>query len=120
MQHTQFNYRSFAVGAALVVVLLFAGKSAFSEGVSARGKPDPVLTDNPSGACNPELGQADLVNGTDVDGEAVAPATLSSGPIPMRGEIEVPLRAKGGRAPAYVAVDGARLDPLLNPHSSCK
>lgn len=120
MQQTQFNYRSLALGAALLVVLVFAGKTAFSEGVSARGKPDPLLTDNPSGDCAPELGQADLVNGTDVDGKAVAPATLSSGAIPLRGQIEVPLRARGGRAPAYVAVDGAKLDPLLNPHSSCQ
>jgi hypothetical protein len=119
VQYTQLNYRILTVGAALLLVLVFAGKSAFSEGVSARGKPGSILTDNPSGACDPELGQADLVNGTDVDGQAVAPATLASGPIPLRGQIEVPLRAKGGRAPAYVAVDGAKLDPLLNPKSAC-
>jgi hypothetical protein len=120
VQYTQLNYRSLSVGAVLVVLLVFAGKSAFSEGVSARGKPDPLLTDNPSGACAPELDRADVVNGTDVDGQAVAPANLASGPIPLRGQIEVPLRARGGRPPVYVAVDGAKLDPLLNPRSACK
>ena len=120
MQQAQFNYRAMSVGAALFVALVFAGKSAFSEGLSDRGKPNSILNDKMSGPCAPELGQADLVNGTDVDGNSVAPANLASGPIPLRGQIEVPLKAPRGRAPAYVAVDGAKLDPLLNPKSSCQ
>jgi hypothetical protein len=120
VQHTQLNYRTFGLGAALLVVLVFAGKSAFSEGLSARGKSPPILTNNPTGSCDPELAQADLVPGTDVDGYPVAGADLPSGPIPYRGQIEVPLKARHGRAPAYVVVDGAKLDPLLNPASACK
>jgi hypothetical protein len=105
-------------------VLVFAGKSAFSEGFSARGKSPPILTNNPAGnltgSCDPELAEADLVPGADVDGNPVAGADLPSGPIPYRGQIQVPLKARHGRAPAYVAVDGAKLDPLLNPASACK
>lgn len=119
MQHTQLNYRTLGLGAALFVVLVFAGKSAFSEGVAARGKPNAILTDSPAGPCDPALGQAELVPGTDVDGNPVSPADLASGPVPFKGQIEVPLKARAGRAPAYVAVDGAKLDPLFNP-PSCK
>ena len=120
MQHAQLNYRMLGLGAALLVVLVFAGKSSFSEGVSARGKSGGILTDNLSGPCDPQLGQAELMNGTDVNGNPVTPADLAGGPVPLRGQIEVPLQAKPGRAPAYIAVDGSKLDPLLNPQSSCK
>jgi hypothetical protein len=120
VQHTQLNYRIPGFGAALFVMLVFAGKAAFSEGVAARGNPDSILTDSPAGPCDPELSQAELVPGTDVDGNPVAPADLASGPVPLKGQIEVPLKAQGGRAPAYVAVDGAKLDPLLNPKASCR
>ena len=120
MQHTQLNYRTLALGAALILMLIFAGKSAFSEGMADRAKPDPILMGNSPGPCDPQLAQADLVGGTDVDGNPVAPADLSSAPVPFRGQIEVPLKPKPGRAPAYVAVDGSKLDPLLNPPSSCK
>lgn len=120
-QRAQLNYRALSLGAALLGVLVFAGNSAFSQGVAARHKPAPLLTDAPAGACNPDLDQPDIVDGTDVDGHPVAPATLSNGPIPFKVQIEVPLKTgRTGRMPAYVAVDGAKLDPLLNPQSSCK
>jgi hypothetical protein len=108
------------LGAALVVLLVFAGKTAFSQGILAQGKPDAILTDSLNGPCDPELGQADLVPGTDVNGNPVAPADLESAPLPFKGQIAVPLKGKPGRAPAYVTVDGSKLDPLLGPQSSCK
>jgi hypothetical protein len=119
VQHTQLNYRTLGLGAALLVVLVFAGKSAFSEGLSAREKSPPILTNNTTGSCDPELAQADLVPGTDVDGNPVAGVDLPTGPIPYPGQIAVPLRARAGRSPAYVTVDGAKLGPLLNPASAC-
>jgi hypothetical protein len=114
-----------ALGAALVTVLVFAGKSAFSDGILDSGKPGSILTDSQTGPCTPDLAGADVVNGTDVDGDAVPQADLARGSIPMGGQIAVPLGprkagASTARAPAYVAVDGAKLDPLLNPKSSCK
>ena len=120
MQHTQLNYRMLGLGAALVLLLVFAGKTAFSQGILARGKPDAILTNSLNGPCEPELGQADLVPGTDMDGKPVAPADLGSAPVPLKGQIAVPLKGRSGRAPAYVMVDGSKLDPLLNQHPSCK
>ena len=117
MQHTQGNYRSAALGALLVVMLLFAGKSAFSAGIANRGKPDPILTGTADGPCDPRLAQPDLIPGTDVEGHRVAPADIPNGPIPFQGQLPVPL--KQGHAPAYVAVDGKTPDSLLNPNSAC-
>jgi hypothetical protein len=101
-------------------MLVFAGKSAFSQGAAARGKPDPILTDNPSGPCDPKLDQADLTPGRDGDGNRVTPADLPGAPITFKGQIAVPLKAASGVAPAYVTVDGSKLDGLLNPKPACK
>ena len=123
VQHTQQNYRTLAIGVALVMTMVFAAKTAFSAGISDRGKPDailgggPILSGSAPGPCEPELDQAELVGGTDADGKPVAPADLATGPIPLTGQIAVPLKARRGRAPAYVTVDGAKLDPLFNPPS---
>ena len=122
MQHTQVNYRSAALGILLVVALVLAAETAFSAGIADRGKPDPILTDEADGPCDPQLGQPDLTPGTDVAGHQVASANIQTGPIPMQGQILVPLKSgqNNRRPPAYVAVDGKKLDPLLNPPSSCK
>jgi len=117
VQHTQVNYRSGALGALLVVVLLFAGKSAFSAGIADRSKPDPILTGQADGPCDPQLAQPNLTPGTDVEGHQVAPADIQNGPIPFQGQLPVPL--KQGHAPAYVAMDGKTPDSFLNPKSAC-
>lgn len=117
MQHTQGNYRSAALGALLVVVLVFTAKSAFSAGIANRGKPDPILTGQADGPCDPRLAQPNLTPGTDVEGHQVAPADIQNSPIPFQGQLPVPL--KQGQGPAYVAVDGKTPDSLLNPKSAC-
>ena len=119
MQHTQVNYRSAALGALLVVVLVFAANSAFSARIADRGKPDPILTGQADGPCDPQLAQPDLIPGTDVEGHQVASADIQNGPIPLQGQLLVPLKQGQGRAPAYVAVDGKKLDSFLNPKSAC-
>ena len=117
MQHTQGNYRSAALGALLVVVLVFTAKSAFSAGIANRGRPDPILTGQADGPCDPRLAQPNLTPGTDVEGHQVAPADIQNSPIPFQGQLPVPL--KQGQGPAYVAVDGKTPDSLLNPKSAC-
>ncbi len=122
MQHTQGNYRRAALRALLVVVLVFAAKSAFSAGIADRGKPDPILTGAADGPCDPQLAQPDLTPGTDVQGHQVASADIQNGPIPFQGQVAVPLKPAPGRGgnSAYVMVDGKKLDPLLNPKPACR
>jgi hypothetical protein len=103
----------------LVVMLFFAAKTAFSAGIAERGKPDPLLSGTADGPCDPALDRPDLVPGTDAQGHQVASADIQTGPIPLQGQVLVPL--KGGKGPpAYVAVDGKKLDPLLNPKPACR
>ena len=123
MQHTQVNYRTAAIGVFLVLAFVFAAETAFSAGIADRDKPDPLLSGAADGPCDPAMGQADLTPGTDVQGHQVASADIQTGPVPLQGQILVPLKSGQGRrgsAPAYVAVDGKKLDPLLNPPPSCK
>jgi hypothetical protein len=115
MQRAQFNYRTLAAGVALFGALIFAGNSAFSAGVADRGGPDPLLTDNPAGPCQPDLAGPDLADGTDVDGHPVAPANLASGPIPLKGDIEVPLKAPRGRAPGLCRLEWQQARPAAEP-----
>lgn len=124
MQHTQVNYRIAAFGALLVVSLVFCGNSAFSAGITGQVKPDPILTGEADGPCDPQLGQPELTPGTDVEGHQVASADIQTGPVPLEGQILVPLKSgqRGRRpsAPAYVTVDGKKLGPLLNPKPACR
>jgi hypothetical protein len=120
VQHTQENYRGAVVAAFLVVALVFAGKPAFSAGITERDKPDPILTGEADGPCDPQLAQPEFVPGTDVEGHQVASADIQTAPVPLQGRILVPLKSGQGGNPAYVAVDGKKLDPLLNPKTACK
>ena len=119
MQHTQENYRKAVASALLVVAVIFGAKTALSAGISDRGKPDPILSDPKDGPCDPALDQPDLTPGTDVEGHQVASANVENGPLPMQGQVLVPLKGPRGRAPSYVTVDGKKLDPLLNPKPAC-
>jgi hypothetical protein len=117
------NYHAALVATLLVVGLVLHARAAFPAGIVAGpGKPDPILAPPADGPCDPALDQPDLASGTDVEGHQVAPADLQTGPIPLQGQIMVPLRpARGhGGNSAYVAVDGKKLDPLLNPKPPCR
>jgi hypothetical protein len=119
MQHAQVNYRAIAIGILLVVSMVFAGKSAFSAGIAERGKSEPILSGEADGPCDPQLGQPELTPGTDVEGHQVASADIQTGPVPVQGQILIPLKSGRRDSPAYVAVDGKKLDPLLNPKPAC-
>ena len=120
MQHTQGNYRSAALGALLVVALVFAGKSAFSAGIADRGKPDPILTGSgPTAPATPPLAQPDLTPGTDVEGHQVASADIQNGPIPFQGQVAVPLKPGPPAGRQFRLCHGGRQEagPALNPAS---
>jgi hypothetical protein len=58
----------------------------------------------------------------DAEGRAVPRADIGAAPVPVPDTVYVPLRGAGrgpagrGRGgPPYAAIDGKRLDPLLNP-----
>jgi hypothetical protein len=109
------------IGTLLVVALVLHAKTAFPAGIADRNRPDPLLDAPVNGPCEAALDQPDLVAGTDVEGHPVAPADLAHDPVPLEGQIMVPLkpaRGRGGNS-AYVAVDGKKLDPLLNPKPPC-
>ena len=113
------NFSLALIGTLLVVGLVFPHKAAFSQGISASAKPDPILSPPSDGPCDPALDQPDLAAGTDVEGHQVASADIQNGPVPLNGQIMVPLKQGRGRNPAYVTLDGKKLDPLLNPKPAC-
>ena len=119
MQHTQENYRSAAIASLLVVAMVFAGNPAFSAGIADPSKPDPILTGEVDGPCDPQLAQPELTPGTDVEGHQVASADIQAAAIPLQGQVLVPLKSGQNGNPAYVTLDGKKLDPLLNPKPAC-
>ena len=117
MQQTQFY---FARVSALLVLLAAAPAAA---GTMAKPhQPDPLLDGGPASPC---MAGPDYQAGVDVNGHAVAPADEQASRVPVPDEIAVPLhsgqraarrgRSAPGDAVPYVALDGRRLDPLLNP-----
>lgn len=132
VQHTQYNF----MRAAVIVTALLAANTALAGRIVHPSKPDPILD---GGATHPCLVGPDLVPGMDVTGQPVVPADVAAGPVPLPDQVLVPLAAgpqrqgsgRGrGRAPVtgqsngqsnglggspYVALEGRRLAPLLDP-----
>jgi hypothetical protein len=119
VQHTQENNRGTILTALLVVALVFAANPAFAAGIADPSKPDPILTGEADGPCDPGLAQPELTPGTDVEGHQVASADIQTAPVPLQGQILVPLKSGQKGNPAYVTVDGKKLGPLLNPKPPC-
>ena len=118
MQQTQYY---FAKLSALLVLLAAAPAAA---GTMAKPhQPDPLLDGGPTSPC---MAGPDYQAGVDVNGHPVVPADEQASRVPVPDQIAVPLHSgqRAGRpghsvpgqpdAP-YVALDGRRLDPLLNP-----
>ena len=121
MQHAQFY---FARLGALLALLAAAPAAA---GTMTK-QPDPLLDGGPTSPC---MTGPDYAAGVDVNGRAVAPADEQASRVPVPDEIAVPLHSGQAQAPRhgrpnaassaqlgnspYVALDGRRLDPLLNP-----
>ena len=111
MQHSQFNFVWHGTNGLVVIMLLIALTPAFA------AKPDPLLDDGPTVPC---AARPDYAAGIDVHGNAVVPADAGAQHIPVPGTVMVPLSGNGqgqgaGRNSAYVALDGKKLDALVNP-----
>lgn len=105
---------------ALLVAALLSSPLGAAAGTRAPSAATDPLLNPPEGPCAELAAGADYTAGTDADGHPVAPADLGAGPVPVPGDIAMPLPAGGGRRgrvgdPAYVHLDGRALAPLLNP-----
>ena len=118
MQHAQFN----VVKLSALLVLLIAAPAAAGTMAKPR-QPDPLLDGGPTSPC---MAGPDYQAGVDVNGHPVVPADEQASRVPVPDQIAVPLHSgqravrRGRSAPGqpdapYVALDGRRLDPLLNP-----
>ena len=107
MQHLQFNFVWRGTNALAVILLLVALSPAFA------ATPDPLLDDGPTTAC---AARPDYSGGMDVHGNPVVPADVGAQKVPVPGTVMVPLHGNGsGQNSAYAALDGKKLDRLVNP-----
>ncbi len=116
----KFNFVLFGTILLLIAAPAVAGTPA--------SQPDPLLDGGPVSPC---MAGPDYEPGLDVNGRPVVPADAQASRIPMPDEIAVPLHSGQARGPRhgrpgaaspaqpgnspYVALDGRRLEPLLNP-----
>ena len=116
MQQKQYY---FACRAALFSALILAFSPP--SGLRAASAADPLLQGGPVDPCQ---AGADYVPGRDSSDQAVPPADVGQGPVPVPDQVAVPLGGRQGRGPSrpgqpgdrgYVSLDGRKLDPLLNP-----
>jgi hypothetical protein len=128
VQHTQYNF----IHVVVVVAALLAADAAQAGRIVQPSKPDPILD---GGDTYPCLAGPDLASGMDVTGRPVVPADVAAGPVPLPDQVLVPLDGRQqrqgpgrgrGRTPVmgqsngpaggpYIALDGRRLAPLLDP-----
>jgi hypothetical protein len=107
MQHLQFNFVWRGTNALAVTMLLVALSPAFA------AKPDPILDDGATTVC---AASPDYSGGADVNGKPVVPADVGAPHVPVPGTVLIPLHGNGnGKDSAYAAVDGKKLDHLVNP-----
>ena len=121
----------------IVVAGILAGISSLAaQAPSAPGQPDPVLQGpSPPPACAEGLDGPDYVPGLDANGQAVPRADIGAERVPVPGELLIPLPngsnrqafvpGRGGRGfgrdePAYLVLDGRRVERLVNPGPACE
>ena len=146
MQHKQFNFVWQGTKVAVFTLSLLMAWPVLAGTIVQSSKPDPLLDDGPTDPC---AAGVDYAAGVDANGQAVAPADVAAGRVPLPDTIAIPIggdRAQGpapgpasglgqrpGRRPipgrgrrtgpdnasnrdsTYVALDGRKLEPLLNP-----
>jgi hypothetical protein len=109
----------------LVALLLLAAFPAAAGTIARPSKPDPLLDGGPVAPC---AARVDYAAGADANGAPVIPADVGAPPVPVPDGIEAPVgpqasrrgginHATGAGNSAYVALDGKKLAPLLNPPS---
>ena len=107
MQHLQLNFVWRGTNCLAFIMALALGQPAFA------AKPDPLLDGGETVPCSAGV---DYSEGIDVNGNAVVPADVDAQHIPVPGQVLVPLHGNGnGQDSAYAAIDGKKLDQLVNP-----
>ncbi len=107
MQHLEFNFVRYGTRCLAFIIALATTSTAFA------AKPDPILDPGPTASC---AAGADYSGGVDVNGNAVAPADVEPRHVSVPGTVMVPLHGNGnGQDSAYAALDGKKLDGLVNP-----
>lgn len=138
VQHKQFNFARQGTKIALLALSLLVTGPALAGSIVQPSKPDPLLDAGPT---NPCAAGTDYATGLDATGQPVIPADVAGGRVPLPDTVAIPLgtnRARSsqpvapgpGRGPqaaptlsdnasnrdsTYVAFDGRKLEPLLNP-----
>jgi len=133
VQHKQFNFRWPGTKRAIFALALLVAGPALAGSIVQPSKPDPLLDSGPTTPC---AAGVDYAAGIDVNGQPVLPADAAARPVPVPDSIAIPIgrRAPGqnavpGRAApdptgpgsgsnrdsTYIALDGKKLEPLLNP-----
>jgi hypothetical protein len=130
MQHSQFNFVQLGTKSLAFIIMIATPASAGT--MAQEGKPDPLLD---GGSTVPCAARVDYAAGIDVNGNAVVPADVGAEPVPVPPVITVPLSRGGGNGQSQsatgtatpsgsasrgtrVALDGKKLEPLLN-RSAC-
>jgi hypothetical protein len=123
--------------AKLAVLLLLAAGPVWAAGITQPSKPDPLLDGGPTDPC---AAGVDYADGVDANGRTVAPADVEARKVPLPDSIAVPLGRpqmqtsgrnqtgnpvrQGGTSAnpvtlggdsTYIAIDGRKLEPLVNP-----
>jgi hypothetical protein len=130
VQHKQFNFVRQGTKLAAVAWAFFGAWPALAQA-------DPLLDSGPTVAC---AAGVDFAPGVDVSGNAVVPADTAGRRVPVPDSIAIPISRNrnaparpapgsgrdrqstdnassnaSNRDSAYVALDGRKLEPLLNP-----
>jgi hypothetical protein len=125
VHNKQFNFMWRKTLAWAAMLLFCAGAPGLAAPITQPSKPDPLLDGGPTSAC---AAGVDYAAGTDANGQAVMPADVAAGRVPLPDAIAIPFgnnrgnqTARRGRShglngdSAYVSLDGKKLEPLLNP-----
>jgi hypothetical protein len=125
VHNKQFNFIRPLVALAVLAWVSAPGMAATMAGPS---KPDPLLDGGPTAGC---AAGTDYAAGTDANGQAVVPADVAAGRVPLPDAVAIPLGSNRGQDrehyqhrpnpqtlggdSTYVSLDGKKLEPLLNP-----
>ena len=140
MQHKQFNFARQGTKIAVLALPLLVTWPALAGSIVQPSKPDPLLDSGPTDPC---AAGADYAAGVDANGKPVIPADVAGGRVPLPDTVAIPIgtnrarpaqsvppgqgRSNGPQAgptlsdnasnrdSTYVALDGRKLEPLLNP-----
>jgi hypothetical protein len=110
-----------ARAAALVLALIpvLAPVPAWPAATVHPQRPDPLLDGRVDGPCAGAVAGPDYAAGVDSEGHPVVPPDVGVPPIAIPDQVMVPLpgggRGRRGGESRYAAIDGRRLEPLVNP-----